>query len=206
MTSPHVTTTATAFHAIKSFLNANNSSACQVVPRILRNPNVHYRVHNSAPPVSTPHHINPDHVTPPYCISIIPVSVISSHLIFGLPSVRFPSGFTTKNLWRALFCPIRATCLAHLIFIDLIARIMSGERYKSWRSLLRQFIPPPVTSSLWGQTIPLSTLFSNTLAPCSSLNVTDQGLYPYKTTRSYSNTCYCNSHPYTHRGAAMLRS
>jgi len=77
---------------------ANSSSACQEVPPILCNPKVHYRVHNSPPAVSTPHYINSVHVTPPYCISITPVSIISSLLSFGLPSVRFPSGFTTKNL------------------------------------------------------------------------------------------------------------
>jgi hypothetical protein len=36
-------------------------------------------------------------------------------------------------------------------------------------------LQPLVTSSLFGPNIPLSTLFSNTLSLCSSLNVRDQG-------------------------------
>jgi hypothetical protein len=39
-----------------------------------------------------------------------------------------------------------------------------------------------VTSSLFGPNILLSTLFSNTLSLCSSLNVRDQVSHPYKTT------------------------
>jgi hypothetical protein len=41
---------------------------------------------------------------------------------------------------------------------------------------------PPFTSSLFGPTIFLSTLFSNTLSLCSLLNVRDQVLHPYRTT------------------------
>jgi hypothetical protein len=38
---------------------------------------------------------------------------------------------------------------------------------------LCNFLQSPVTSSLLGPNIPLSTLFSNTLSLCCSLNVTD---------------------------------
>jgi hypothetical protein len=44
------------------------------------------------------------------------------------------------------------------------------------------FLHCPVTSSLLGPNILLSTLFSNTLSLCSSLNVRDQVWHPYKTT------------------------
>jgi hypothetical protein len=40
--------------------------------------------------------------------------------------------------------------------------------------------PPPVTSSLLGPNILLSTLFSNTLTLCSCLYVRDQVSHPYK--------------------------
>jgi hypothetical protein len=40
----------------------------------------------------------------------------------------------------------------------------------------------PITSSLLGPNILLSTLFSNTLNLCSSLNVRDQVSHPYRTT------------------------
>jgi hypothetical protein len=47
---------------------------------------------------------------------------------------------------------------------------------------IMQFFQPPVTSSLFGLNILLSTLFSNTLSLCSSLNIRDQVLYPYTIT------------------------
>jgi hypothetical protein len=47
--------------------------------------------------------------------------------------------------------------------------------------LITQFFQPPVTSSLYGPNILLSTLFSNTLSLCSSLNGRDQVSQPYRT-------------------------
>jgi hypothetical protein len=55
---------------------------------------------------------------------------------------------------------ICATCHAHLILLDLIVRIISGEEQRSL-SLLHS----PVTSSLLSPNILLSTLFSNTFVP-----------------------------------------
>jgi len=52
------------------------------------------------------------------------------------------------------------------------------------RSLLRSFLHYPVTSSLWGPNIPLSTLFSNTLNLCSSRSD------PFKTTGKIVVLCY----------------
>jgi hypothetical protein len=48
--------------------------------------------------------------------------------------------------------------------------------------LIMQFFPTSCHSSLFGPNIPLSTLFSNTLSLCSSLNVRDQVSHPYRTT------------------------
>jgi hypothetical protein len=47
--------------------------------------------------------------------------------------------------------------------------------------LIMQFYPASVTSSLFGPNILLSTMFSNTLSLCSSLNVRDQVSHPYRT-------------------------
>jgi hypothetical protein len=44
--------------------------------------------------------------------------------------------------------------------------------------LLCSFLQPPIISFLLGPTIFLSTLFSNTLSLCSSLNVRDQVSHP----------------------------
>jgi hypothetical protein len=58
------------------------------------------------------------------------------------------------------------------IFIILILLILR-EEYKLWSSWVCSFLQPPVTLSLLGHNILLSTLFSNALSQCSSLNVID---------------------------------
>jgi hypothetical protein len=61
--------------------------------------------------------------------------MLSIHLRLGLPSGLIPSGFLTNNLYAFLFSRISATCLAHLILLDLIIQIILGEEYKSCSSL-----------------------------------------------------------------------
>jgi hypothetical protein len=64
----------------------------------------------------------------------------------------------------------------------LIILITLGEEFKLWSSSLRSFLQPSITSSPLGPNIFFSTLFSNTVSLCSSLNVSDQVSYPYRTT------------------------
>jgi hypothetical protein len=59
----------------------------------------------------------------------------------------------------------------------LVILIILGEKYKLWISSLCSFLQSPVTSSLFGPNILLSTL-----SLCSSLNVRDQLSHPYRTT------------------------
>ena len=47
------------------------------------------------------------------------------------PSLRFPQ----QNRFCTSFFPIRATCLVHLILLDLITRIIFGEGYSLLGSL-----------------------------------------------------------------------
>jgi hypothetical protein len=77
---------------------------------------------------------------------------------------------------------MRATCPAHLIPLALITLTTLGEEYKPCSYSLCSFLQPPVTSSLFGPNIFLSTLFSNTVNLCSSLKVRDKVSHPYKTT------------------------
>jgi hypothetical protein len=77
-------------------------------------------------------------------------------------------------LYTPLLSPIRATCPAHPIHVDLITRKISGEEYRSLISSLFRFLYSPLASSHLGPNILLSTLFSNTLSLRSSLKVSDQ--------------------------------
>jgi len=51
------------------------------------------------------------------------------HLHPGLLGGLFPSVFPTKSLYAFLINPVRATCPAYLIFLDLITQIHFCEEY-----------------------------------------------------------------------------
>ena len=138
-------------------------AASQEIPRISRNPKVHYRTHKRPPPVSIMGQPNPVHIYP-HPTSWSSNLILSTHLRLGLPSGFFPSGFPSKTLYTPLSSPIRATCPAHIIFLDFITRTILGEEYKSFNSSLCNLLHSPVTSSLLGPNILLNTMFSNTLS------------------------------------------
>jgi hypothetical protein len=50
------------------------------------------------------------------------------------------------------------------------------------KSLIEQFLQPPITSPLFGSNILLSALFWNTFSLCSSFNIRDQVAKPHKAT------------------------
>jgi len=140
---------------------ANRFSAGQEIPRILWNPKVHYRIHNSPPPVPILSQLYPVHTPTSHFLKI---HLIIIHLRLGLSSGLFHSGFPTKTLYSPLLSPLRATCPAHLI-IDFITRTILGEEYRSLSSSLCSFLHSPVTSFLLGPNIILITLFWNSLQP-----------------------------------------
>ena len=158
---------------------ANWFAASQEIPRISRNPKVHYRTHKSPPPVSILGQPNPVHIPTSHILEIHPNFHPSTpRSPQWSSSLRFPH----QDPIHPLSSPIRATCPAHLILLDFINRTILGEQYRSFSSSLCNLLHSPVNSSLLGPNILLETMFSNTLSFLSSRSVNDQVSHPYKTT------------------------
>ena len=123
------------------------------------------------PSVSLPHlqvpatcpYPEPDLSSPyPQPTSWRSILILSSHLPLGLPSVLFLPGFNTKTLYT----PLLSLYVLNAPSISFFS-IWSPEQYWARRTdhqvlpPLLSSLPSPVTSSLIGPNILLSTLFSN---------------------------------------------
>ena len=129
----------------------------------------------------------------PHQCNIRPTNLFQIHFNSTLSSTsissRWTLSLTSPHQSPVCMSPsqIHATCSAHIILLNLITRKKFGEQYRSLNSSLCSFLLSPVTSSLLGTNIYLSTLFSNTLSLCSSLSVSDQVSHPYKTKGKVTN-------------------
>ena len=117
---------------------ANWFAGSQGIPRISRNPKVHYRTHKRPPPVSIL--ASPIQSICLHTNSWRSILILSTHLRLGLPSELLPRGFPTKTLYTPLSSTILATCPAHLILLDFITRTILCEEYKSFSSSLDHYI------------------------------------------------------------------
>ena len=138
---------------------ANWFAVSQEIPRISRNPKVHYLTHKRPPPVSILGQPNPVHISTSHLLEIHPNIIHPSTP--RSPQWFLPSVFPSKTLNTPLSSPIRAICPAHLILLDYITRTILGEEYTSFSSSLCNLLHCPVTSSLLDPNILLNTVFSN---------------------------------------------
>ena len=87
---------------------ANWFAASQEIPRISRNPTVHFRTHKRPPTVSILGQLNPVHIHTSYLLEIHPFASRSPQ---WSPSLRFPQ----QDPIHPLSSPIRVTCRSILI-------------------------------------------------------------------------------------------
>jgi hypothetical protein len=105
------------------------------------------------------------------------ILILSWHLRLCPP----PLFILTTMLYKFLvFHTCYMSCLSHSPSFSHHSNI--GEKYKLCSSSLCSFVRSPVTSSLLGPNILLSTLFWNTIYVCSLLRARDQFWRLYKTT------------------------
>ena len=164
----------TIFKPLSIVLEEVSSIYANLTNWLSRNLRVHYHPYKSLPLVPIFNKSCPNSRITTHLLQIL-----SSHLHLGLPKGLFPSGFPTKTLYAFVDCSIRATCPAHLSRLDLRFLIMLGEEYNACSSVLCNFLHSPIILSLVAPNIFLSTLFSNTINLCSSLNVRDQVTQSY---------------------------
>ena len=104
---------------------ANWFAASQEIPRISRNPNVHYRTHKRPPTFSILGQPNAIHIPTSNLLEIHPNIIHPStpRSLQWSPSLQFPH----QEPIHPLSSHIRATCPAHLILLDFITRRTLGE-------------------------------------------------------------------------------
>ena len=121
----------------------------QEIPRILCSRKVHHRINNSPPSVRILSHINPVHASPS--------NFLKTHFNITLPSSKGSLSTQVspkKSLYAAHMSPLRATCPANPIHLDLITRIIFGEEYRSLSVSLCSFLQSRYLTPLRPQVAP----------------------------------------------------
>jgi hypothetical protein len=117
--------------------------------------------------------------TPSHPVFIRSILILSSHLRLDLPSVLFISALKQKCYIHFASCYACSIPRPSHSWLDHPNNIW--RRVQVMKLLITQLsLRSPVTSSLLGLSILLSTLFLNTLSLCSNLNVKDEVWHAYK--------------------------
>ena len=136
---------------------ANRFSANQEIPYISWKPKVYFLVYKCPPPVPILSQIDPVHAPTPHFLkfhfNIISPSTPGSSK-WSLPLVFPPKPCIYFSSSHTCYMP------RHLILLAFITQTILGEGYRSLSSSLCSFLHSPVTSSLLGSNILLSTIFS----------------------------------------------
>jgi hypothetical protein len=150
---------------------ANWFSASEEIPCILWNPKVHYRIYESSPSVHILSQISPVHA--PHPTSWRSILIFSSYMP-GSSKWSLSLMFAHQN-------PVYASPLPHTSYMLSLSPLITTILVEAYRSIsfsLFSFHHYPVTSSLLGSNILLSTLFSNILSLHSFLSLSNKASYP----------------------------
>ena len=147
---------------------ANWFAASQEIPRISRNPKVHYRTHKRPPPVIS--WASPIQSIYPHPTSWRSVLILPTHLYLGLPSGLLPSGFPSKTLYTPSPHPYapHAQPISFFSILFPTQYWVRSTNHLALRYAISSIPPLPRPSIL------LNTMFSNTLSFLCSRNVNDQ--------------------------------
>jgi hypothetical protein len=147
-----------------------NWTASQESLRTLWNAKVYHRIYKSPLPVPTLSHNNEVYASPSH-VFIIRLN-ITPRLLLHLPSGPFPHVSTPKPCKHSpSLSPMRATCPAHRIFLNLITRIIfwwwvqtNTRRSPHYPFFTHPLLPPrlrqntyssaPYSQTLWARTPP----------------------------------------------------
>ena len=119
---------------------ANWFASSQEIPRISRNPKVHYRTHKRPPPISIMGPSNPVHIPTSYLLEIHPNIIHPS--MTRTPQWSLSLRLPHQDPIHPLSSPIHATCPAHLI-LSILSPAQYWVRRTNHLALVMQSPPFP---------------------------------------------------------------